>query len=236
MSGIDIYLDDEGTLRLWTALGDLAERLPGEWTLIGGLMVQLHAVEHGMTDVRATIDIDILGQARPQGALSAIDSALQREGFEMIGPDLDGYAHRYQRGTLVVDVLAPDGIKPPARLGAGRKAVGVPGGSQALSRSETVMVTVRGRAFELRRPTLLGAVLIKARSLMVHSDPATQRDDLLRLLALIDDPRMIAGELRKTERAWLKAAEGRLRLSDSSTLDAEGLRRATLAYRLLTRA
>jgi hypothetical protein len=97
MSRIDIDLDDEETLRLWMALGDLAERLPGEWTLIGGLMVQLHAVEHGMTDVRATIDIDILGQARPQGALSAIDTALQREGFEPIGPDLDGYAHRYRR-------------------------------------------------------------------------------------------------------------------------------------------
>ncbi len=126
-------------------MGDLAERLPGDWTLIGGLMVQLHAVEHGMTDVRATIDIDILGQARPQGALSAIDSALRREGFELIGPDLDAYAHRYRRDELVVDVLAPDGIKPPARLGAGRKAVGVPGGSQALSRSEAVTVAVRGR-------------------------------------------------------------------------------------------
>jgi hypothetical protein len=193
-------------------------------------------LEHGMTDVRATIDIDILGQARPQGALSAIDAALQREGFELIGPDLDGYAHRYRRGVLVVDVLAPDGIKPPARLGAGRKAVGVPGGSQALSRSEAVMVTVRGYTFELRRPTLLGAVLIKARSLMVHSDPATQREDLLRLLALIDDPRAMAGELRKTERAWLRAARERLRLSEPSTLDAVDLRRATLAYRLLTHA
>lgn len=56
MSTIDIDLDDEQTRQLWTALGDLAERLPGEWTLIGGLMVQLHAVEHGMIDVRATID------------------------------------------------------------------------------------------------------------------------------------------------------------------------------------
>jgi hypothetical protein len=199
-------------------------------------MVQLHALEHGMTDVRATVDIDILGQARPQGALSAIDSALQSQGFELIGPDLDGYAHRYQRGNLVVDVLAPDGIKPPARLGTGRKAIGVPGGSQALNRSQIVTVTVRRRSFELRRPTLLGAILIKARSLMVHSDPATQREDLLRLLALIDDPRAMSGELRKTERAWLKAAEGRLRLSDPSTLATEDLRRATLAYRLLTGA
>jgi len=236
MSTIDLDLDDAETLTLWTALGELAERLPGAWTLIGGLMVQLHAVEHGITDVRATIDIDILGQARPQGALSAIDAALEREGFELVGPDLDGYAHRYQRDGLIVDVLAPDGIKPPARLGSGRKAVGVPGGSQALSRSQTVTVTVRGRSFELRRPTLLGAVLIKARSLMVHSDPETQREDLLRLLALLDDPRQTATELRKTERNWLRAAGQRLNPEAPSTLDPETVRRAALAYQLLIRS
>jgi hypothetical protein len=233
MTTIDIDLDDEQTLRLWEALGELAQRLPGEWTLIGGLMVQLHAVEHGITDVRATIDIDILGQARPQGTLSRIDTALQREGFELIGPDLDGYAHRYQRDQLIVDVLAPDGIKPPARLSASHKAVGVPGGSQALSRSEAVTVIIRGRSFELRRPTLLGAILIKTRSLMVHSDPDTQREDVLRLLALIDDPRQTSAELRKAERRWLRAAEQRLNLDGPSTLDPETTRRAALAYRLL---
>jgi len=35
MSRIDIDLEDTPTMRLWTAVGDLAERLPGEWTLIG---------------------------------------------------------------------------------------------------------------------------------------------------------------------------------------------------------
>lgn len=132
-------------------------------------------------------------------------------------------------------MLAPDGIKPPARLGFGRKAVGVPGGSQALTRSATVTVTVRGHSFELRRPTLLGAVLIKARSLMVHSDPETQREDLLRLLALIEDPRATAANLRKTERTWLRAAEQRLNPTGPSTLDTETMRRATLAYQLLIR-
>jgi hypothetical protein len=235
MTRIDIDLDDAETLRLWTAVGDLAERLPGEWTLIGGLMVQLHAVEHGVTDVRPTIDVDILGRARPQGTLSAIDAALRNEGFQLLGPDLDGYAHRYERDGLIVDVLAPDGITPAPSLGRGLKAVGVPGGSQALSRSETVTVTVAGRAFELRRPTLVGAVLIKARSLMVHSDPETQREDLLRLLALIEDPREAAATLRKTERGWLRAAEQRLNPAGPSRLDAETMRRAALAYQLLIR-
>lgn len=116
---------------------------PGEWTLIGGLMVQLHAVEHGVTDVRAA-----------------------------------------------------------------RKAVGVPGGSQALSRSQIVTVTVRGRSFELRRPTLLGAILIKARSLMVHSDP---RCSTMSTAAEVPRPRRSRGQrrpygtgsLKQVGRSWI---------------------------------
>jgi len=90
-----------------------------------------------------------------------------------------------------------------------------------------------GDLVELRRPTLLGAVLIKARSLMVHSNPDTQREDLLQLLALVDDPRAMALDMRKSERMWLQDAEDRLDLSSLSNLDAESMRRATLAYRLL---
>jgi len=70
---------------------------------------------------------------------------------------------------------------------------------------------------------------------MVHSDPETQREDLLRLLALLDDPRQTASELRTTERRWLRTAEQRLNLDGPSTLDTVTVRRATLAYRLLIR-
>jgi len=126
----------------WAVVSELAELLPSDWVLIGGLMVQIHAWERGVTDVRATFDVDVLGQARPQGALQAIDAALGRAGFEALPPDVDGYAHRYLRGDLVVDVLAPDGINPPPTLDGSVKAVGVPGGSQALARPETVTVRI----------------------------------------------------------------------------------------------
>jgi hypothetical protein len=116
MNRIEIDLEDDVSRRLWHAVGDFANRLPGEWVLIGGLMVQLHALEHGVTGVRVTRDIDVLGQARPPGALRAIDEFLRREGFEPTFPDLDGFAHRYERGDLVVDVLAPDGLNPPPEL------------------------------------------------------------------------------------------------------------------------
>jgi hypothetical protein len=199
MTRVEIDVDDPETLALWDTVGELVAHLPGDWVLIGGLMVQLHALQHGDREVRVTVDIDVLGQARPPGALQAIDEALCADGFELVGPDLDGYAHRYRRDGLVLDVLAPEGIKPAALIG-GHKAVSVPGDTQALRRAETVTVSVGGREFTLRRPTLLGAILIKARSLMRHSDPESQCEDLLRLLGMVDDPRALAVELRPTER------------------------------------
>jgi len=66
MSEIDISPRDDPSRRLWAGVGDLAELLPPGWVLIGGLMVQLHALERGISDVRATIDVDVLGQARPK--------------------------------------------------------------------------------------------------------------------------------------------------------------------------
>lgn len=205
MTRIVIDVDDPGTLVLWDAVAELVSRLPEDWVLIGGLMVQLHALEHGVSGLRVTADIDVLGQARPPGALQSIDEALLTDGFELIGPDPDGYAHRYIRNELVVDVLAPDGITPPAMIGS-LKAVGAPGGTQALQRAELVTVVVGGREFSLRRPSLLGAILIKARSLMKHADPDSQREDLLRLLAMVEDPRASAAERRLTERRWLRDA------------------------------
>jgi hypothetical protein len=43
----------------------------------------------------------------------------------------------------------------------------------------------------------------------------------------------MAGDLRKTERQWLRAAELRLNAAGPSSLDAQATRRAGLAYRLL---
>lgn len=129
MSSVEIATDDDGALRLWTAVGELVGELPRRWVLIGGLMVQLHALEHGATGLRPTRDIDVLAQARPQGALTAIDEALCAAGFQPALPDLDGYVHRYERGDVVVDLLAPDGIRPAPRIGARGKAIGVPGGA-----------------------------------------------------------------------------------------------------------
>jgi hypothetical protein len=196
-------------------------------------MVQLHAHEHDVIAERATRDIDVLGQARPPGTLARIDAALDAAGFRALDPDLDGYAHRYERDGLIVDVLAPDGIRPPAQLGGGRKAIEAPGGSQALARSERVAVRMGELSFELRRPTLVSAILIKGRAVLVHADPDAQREDLLRLLALVDDPRALGIELKRSERRWLTDAEAALGTGTPTTLPTADVRRARQALTLL---
>jgi hypothetical protein len=122
---IVINAGDAPTLRLWHAVAELTERLPAGWVLIGGLMVQLHAIEHGVVDVRPTRDIDVLGQARPSGALPAVNAALRSDGFALHDPDLEGYGYRYERDDLIVDLLAPDGLKPPPTLGGGERISGL---------------------------------------------------------------------------------------------------------------
>lgn len=58
--------DDE----LWDTLIELSEMRPGEWTLIGGQMVFLHAIEHGATPPRISTDLDVLA---PEGLGDRID-------------------------------------------------------------------------------------------------------------------------------------------------------------------
>jgi hypothetical protein len=223
MAEVELRLTDEHSRRLWSSVADLTELLPAEWVLVGGLMVQLYALEAGVEGIRATIDVDVLGQGRPPGALAAIDEALGHDGFELQLP-ADGVVRRYLRGALIVDVLVPDGM---------RDGIGVPGGSQALARSESVTIRLDGRSFVLRRPTLLGAILIKARSLLVHRDPEAQREDLLLLLSLVDDPRAMSEQMKRSERRWLRDATERLEFDRPANIGADRIRLARLTHRLL---
>lgn len=235
---IRIAPSDPETASLWGDLGRLVARvLPADWTLIGGLMVQLHAYEAGETGARATTDIDILGDARKQQAIEKIARALDDDGFVLEQPSpTDGVSHRWRRGELIVDLLAPDGLRSDPPMLGGVRTVQIPGGGQALARTETVEVEIDGVIAHVRRPTLLGALLIKVRSILVHADPDAQRADLVLLLSLIEDPTALAVQLKGRERSWLRACEAQLGLEDTvlmAPFPRVRVRRARLAYRLL---
>lgn len=240
-----VHIDplDPAAERLWTTIGKIAQTLSGEqgWCLVGGLMVQLFAHEAGQR-VRPTTDIDILGDARRRpSATKMLAEKLQSLGGQLQVPSgvelTDGYQFLVE-GELV-EILAPDGLSantPPLTIGK-LEAIRIPGGTQALRRIEEVDIVVGSRApVRLRRPTLLGAILLKARSLEVHREPEGQRSDLVLLLSIMSDPRAARQELKDSERAWLKRVNKLIGFSDPAlrtSFTADQLVLAEAAYTLL---
>lgn len=98
--------DDE----LWNTLIRMSE-ISGHWTLIGGQMVFLHAMEHGASPPRVSTDLDVLANARIAGRpVAAFAAGITDLGFELDGISPEGIAHRYRRSRVTIDVLAPEGL------------------------------------------------------------------------------------------------------------------------------
>jgi hypothetical protein len=158
----------EEARRLWGLVLSLAAefRPDREWSLIGGLMVQLHGFEHD-DDPRPTADIDVLGGARqPPRMTEEMAALLVKRGAEIAtpprsNPDL-GYRFEFEGDTI--ELLGPDGLRRDPKTISGLRTFQAEGGSQALQRTEAVLVSLEGgKSVAVRRPRLLGAILIKAR-------------------------------------------------------------------------
>lgn len=186
----------------------LAEAQSGSWTLIGAQMVALYAWDAGI-ESRPSEDADVLANVRvTTSATRDVAGFLRERGYEP-EESLTNVVHLFTRGNAEIDVLAPDGLGPKSDITTipGRHTIEVPGGSQALGRTDLVSVRTREIAGELPRPNLLGAILVKVRAIEVDDVPNAQRADLALLLELVDDPDVLRSELRNSERGWLRRHE-----------------------------
>ncbi len=187
-------------LDLWHTVLDLAEAMPQRWTLIGGQMVLLHALEHGVAPPRVSTDLDALVNVRAvANSIPTFVDALTAMGFVEDGISPENLAHRYRREKLTVDVLVPEGLGVRTDLrtappGPGR-TLQVPGGTQALERTESVPIVAGDRVGLVPRPSLLGATIAKAEAVNVDDLPEAQLQDLALLLSLVDDPFELARQL-----------------------------------------
>lgn len=227
--------------RLWSALLELAEAHPHGWTLIGGQMVLMHALEQRVPLPRVSTDLDVLVNARLlTGAVRRFVLDLEERGFESAGISPEGVAHRYTRAGIGIDVLAPEGLgervdlttTPPGRT------LQAPGGTQALQRTELVPVTFQDRVALVPRPSLLGAIISKAEAVGVDDVPHNQRTDLALLLSLVDDPLGMADQMGPTDR---KRIRRRNEMNDPTqpawrSLGQDAADRGLATYRLLTAA
>lgn len=116
--------------------------------------------------------------------------ALDALGFTLVGVAPDGVGHRFIKGVIAVDLLAPDGLGERSDLAllAGARTTSIAGGSFALSRSQLVEVGSSGRSARVPRPDLVGAVLIKAVAAIKDRHPERHLRDLTFLLSLVSDP------------------------------------------------
>lgn len=198
--------------QLWDVLLDLGE-LDIPWSLIGGQMVLLHGLEHGLTPPQISQDGDIIADVRASpGALRGLVHELEANGFVLEGISTDGRAHRYLRTAqprpVVIDVLAPDGVGPRVDLTTSPpgRTIEVPAGTQALTRTETVEVRHRARTGRVPRPSLLAAVVGKAAACKLPGDPARHMRDLAFLCALIEDPFAMRQEMTSKDLSRVRAA------------------------------
>jgi hypothetical protein len=213
------------------------------WVLVGGLMVQLHAFEH-QRNSRLTADIDILGDSRRRPSMTRrIAELIQERGGKLTMPPRSNkdLGYKFEVAGAIVEVLGPDGVKTDPKTIGRYTTFKVPGGTQALNRAEVVMVSIDGKPpIAVRRPSLLGAILIKARVVAKERKEkfSSDREDLILLLSLVEDPRDLAarGDLKKSEKRWLRNVEQKAAFSDPlpvGLLPAETLTRASQAFRLL---
>jgi len=201
---------------LWEVLLELSERLEVQWTLIGGQMVLLHSLEHGTVPPQVSEDGDIIANIRTdRDALKAVVAVLRDLGFDLEGVSADGVAHRYVRARrtpdrpVVIDILAPEGLGERADLtttGTGR-TIQVPGGTQALDRTERIAVRAGGKLGMIPRPSLLGAVIAKSAACGLPEDVSRHLRDLALLCSLLDDPFETAEELTAKDRKRLRLAK-----------------------------
>jgi hypothetical protein len=175
----------------WLGVLDLYDQLPQGWTLIGGQLVHLHCAERGQFPERATNDADTVIDVRADPTiLHTFTKTLTTLGFTSAGISAEGRQHRWERGKAIIDVLLPEGVGKRAseRTGVtGGPTLPTQGGTQALQRSETLAVTVDGQEGFVRRPNLVGALVVKAAA---HTntgdrDPRRHRRDFLVLAGLV---------------------------------------------------
>lgn len=197
--------------QLWLATIELVGLLDGiRWVLIGGQMLTIIEREHGGGVGRATVDIDALVDVR--ASLRATRQAARRlaaAGYEA-QPTADGLAYRFVRGGDIVDVLAPERVGLRADLTTEPPWVTLEtiGGTQALARRRVVAIAIEDATVDIPVPTLLGALVIKARAVAGSRDHRDKHErDAARLLVLVDDPRSLAASMTRTDRRHLRSLE-----------------------------
>lgn len=234
----------------WPQVAEIASSLgPQDWSLVGGLMVQLHAIRAGITTLRATTDVDMIVHVETAtGRPARIAGALEDLGYAF-DPSIDPrnrFAHRFRRGNdrvdlniETVDVVTADHV-PPSRTERlrGYDMVTIAGGTQALRRTVNATLTIDDAPVTISVPNPYGALILKAAAHQADSrDKARHLSDAATLLTCIDDPfTVLDGTASGSDARRLRHLADHLGNPTASawmTLDDSARRRGQAALRIL---
>jgi hypothetical protein len=248
---IDVSTPAGGWGAPWPNVAEIEAVLPHDkWTLVGGLMAQLHGIHAGIA-VRPTNDVDIvLHVETTRGIASKTAKALDSLGYEL-APSIDERnqtAHRFKRGEStvdvvtsgpdVVDVLVADHAAPRVveKL-RGRTMVAIEGGTQALRRTINARLEIAAsRTTTVSVPSPFGAVILKAAAYQADSrDRERHLQDAALLLAVIDDPFVEREQFAGSDRSRIQTLARALPDSAAQwrTLPAEARADGQTALRIL---
>lgn len=196
--------------QVWHALFQVADQLPAGWALVGGQMVHLLCAERGVTPLRVTTDADAVLDIRShRDMLERFTGLLLDLGYTSAGPSAEGHEHRWVNGPAMIDVLVPTNLGPRAQAttgATGSTTVATRGAQQALDRAELVAVQVGHTSGQVRRPNLVGALIIKAAATSVPSGDAERHKTDFTLLATMIRPSDDLSSLTTRDRQHLRHA------------------------------
>lgn len=180
----------------WPQAAELANTIPSEqWTLVGGLMVQLHAAKAKVPLNRPTVDVDIVLHIETGAAVfNQVKKQLEELGYELVMPLTDDPVHRFTRGPQesqqIIDVMVADHLSPRYRPAVkGRPVFRIPAGTSALRKTVNCTIEIDGASTRLSLPTVLGALILKGEAHLRDSrDKQRHLDDAAILASTIVNP------------------------------------------------
>lgn len=243
MAGAQLIVDmgDDDLLDAWRTVIDVAGTgIAADLTLVGGLMVAVHARRAGVEMRRTTSDMDALVDYwTHRSALVDTRKALGSVGFQLIVSGEHAYRFEHTDGREV-DIMVADHL--PSRMRprlAQRPAFAAPAGQQAINRRDTCTLTFSGGSMvTLGVPDELGALVAKGAAYTVDTrDRRRHLDDCAVLLACVTDASELDYDgMSPNDRRRIRAAIDQL-ADDSHTswagLDAADRERGLMNARLI---
>ncbi|WEO77744.1 hypothetical protein BJQ94_01460 [Cryobacterium sp. SO2] len=191
----------------WPSAFELARLLPhSSWTLVGGLMVKLHAELAELPAPRTTVDVDAALHLETE-ATTFPQAAALLQGAGYVLDRSTKHAYRFDRGQDRVDLMCADRqiiIKHPRY--DGRPLFGIPGGTRALQQTINIDVLTAVDTVRLVVPTVRGALVLKGAAYLADSrHRGRHAEDAVVLLACMDDASEALLGLSQQSRGRLRA-------------------------------